>query len=105
MADRACSVRQGVQAYATFEGVPMRQFSFGPTLKLKGRKSKGLRSWAGKPFHPPLTDFPVTCYVLGAIFDTVAVIGRTNNWAIEWYHAATFVFIAGAIVSVFAALT
>ena len=37
----------------------MRTFSFRPALTLKGRKFKGLRGFAGKPFHPPLTDIPV----------------------------------------------
>lgn len=34
----------------------MRKFSIRPTLTLKGRKFNGLRGWAGKPLHPPLTD-------------------------------------------------
>ncbi len=47
----------------------MRRFSFGPTLATKGRKFKGLRGFAGKPFHPPLTDVPVVAYLFGAVFD------------------------------------
>ena len=40
----------------------MRRFSFRPALTLKGRKFKGPRGWAGKPLHPPLTDFPIAAY-------------------------------------------
>ena len=64
----------------------MRKFSVRPTLTFKGRKFKGLRGWAGKPTHPPLTDIPVAAYVLAAVFDVLSTIG-------------------GAVVSVFAALT
>src|SRR2546423_1167222 len=39
----------------------MRIFSFRPSLTLRGRTFKGLRGWAGKPFHPPLTDVPIGC--------------------------------------------
>ena len=46
----------------------MRKFSVRPALALRGRKFKGLRGWAGKPLHPPLTDVPVAAYVLGAVF-------------------------------------
>ena len=45
----------------------MRKFSVRPTLTLRGRKFKGLRGWAGKPTHPPLTDFPVAAYLLAAV--------------------------------------
>jgi uncharacterized membrane protein len=83
----------------------MRHFSFRPTLSLKGRKFKGLRGWAGKPSHPPLTDFPVTAYVLGAVFDVIAVLGRHHGYAPDFYRAGTYTFIGGAVVSVFAALT
>jgi uncharacterized membrane protein len=84
----------------------MRRFSVRPAITLKGRKFKGLRGWAGKPFHPPLTDFPIAAYVLGAVFDVMSVIGGDDHsWARELWHAGTFVFIGGAIVSVLAALT
>jgi uncharacterized membrane protein len=84
----------------------MRRFSVRPTLTLKGRKFKGLRGWAGKPFHPPLTDFPIAAYVFGAAFDVISVIGgRDHTWAREFWHAGTYAFVGGAIVSVFAALT
>jgi uncharacterized membrane protein len=88
------------------EGVRMRRFSVRPAITLRGRKFKGLRGWAGKPFHPPLTDFPVAAYVLAAVFDVISVIGGDDHtWARELWHAGTFVFIGGAIVSVLAALT
>src|SRR5437764_11942816 len=83
----------------------MRRFSFKPSLTVKGRKFKGLRGFAGKPFHPPLTDFPIAAYVLGAVFDVISVFGRHDAWAREFFHAATYTFIGGAVVSVFAALT
>ena len=83
----------------------MRTFSVRPTLTVKGRKFKGLRGWAGKPTHPPLTDFPVAAYIFAAIFDVISTIGRHDAWAIDFFRAATYVFVAGAAVSVFAALT
>ena len=84
----------------------MRTFSIRPTLTLKGRTFKGLRGWSGKPLHPPLTDFPIVAYVLAAVFDLISAIGGKNHeWARELWHAGTFTFIAGAAVSVFAALT
>jgi uncharacterized membrane protein len=93
-------------AVTTFEEGIVRKFSVRPTLTLKGRKFKGLRGWSGKPLHPPLTDVPITAYVLAAIFDVISVIGGDDHaWAREFWHAGTYVFIAGAVVSVFAALT
>jgi uncharacterized membrane protein len=83
----------------------MRTFSFRPTLTFRGRRFKGLRGWAGKPFHPPLTDFPVVAYVFAAVFDIVATFGRHEPWARDFFRAGTFVFIGGAAVSVLAALT
>ena len=84
----------------------MRKFSIRPTLTLKGRTFKGLRGWSGKPLHPPLTDVPITAYMLGAIFDVISLAGGDDHdWAREFWHAGTYVFVAGATVSVFAALT
>ena len=83
----------------------MRKFSIRPTLTLRGRTFKGLRGWSGKPTHPPLTDLPIAGYVLGAVFDVIAVIGRHHAWSRDFYRAGTFVFIAGAAISVLAALT
>jgi uncharacterized membrane protein len=87
-------------------GTPMRKFSVRPTLTLKGRSFKGLRGWSGKPMHPPLTDFPIVAYILAAVFDVISYAGgKDHTWARELWHAGTFVFLGGAAVSVFAALT
>lgn len=84
----------------------MTRFSVRPTLTLKGRTFKGLRGWSGKPMHPPLTDIPIAAYVLAAVFDVISVIGGDDKgWAHDFWRAGTYVFIAGAVVSVFAALT
>jgi len=84
----------------------MRRFSIRPAITLKGRTFKGLRGWAGKPFHPPLTDFPIAAYMLAALFDVGSVMGGDDrDWARELWHAGTYVFVGGAIVSVLAALT
>jgi uncharacterized membrane protein len=84
----------------------MRHFSVRPSITLRGRKFKGLRGYAGKPFHPPLTDIPIGAYVVAAVLDLISTVGGDDaGWATELWHAATFVFVAGAIVSVFTALT
>jgi uncharacterized membrane protein len=84
----------------------MRRFSFRPSLTLRGRTFKGLRGWAGKPLHPPLTDVPVGAYVLAGAFDLISFLGGDDEaWARDFYRAASFCLIGGAIVSVFAALT
>jgi len=84
----------------------MRRFSVRPAVTLKGRAFKGLRGWAGKPFHPPLTDFPIAAYVLAAAFDVISVVGGDDRaWGRDFWHAGTYVFVGGAIASVLAALT
>ena len=84
----------------------MRRFSVRPALTLRGRKFKGLRGFAGKPFHPPLTDIPVGAYVLAAAFDVISLAGGDDHrWARDFWHAGTYAFIGGAAVSVLAALT
>jgi len=83
----------------------MRHFSFRPALTLRGRKFKGLRGWAGKPFHPPLTDVPVGAYMLAAAFDLISALGRSNSWARDYYRAGTFTLVGGAAISLLAALT
>ena len=83
----------------------MRRFTFRPALSLKGRKFKGLRGFAGKPFHPPLTDVPVGAYVLAAAFDVISLAGLHQEWSRDFYRAASFTIIAGAGVSLLAALT
>lgn len=83
----------------------MARFSFRPALTLKGRKFFGLRGFAGKPFHPPLTDIPIGAYVLTAAFDLISWVGRDQTWAREFFRAGTFVLISGAVVSLATALT
>ncbi len=85
----------------------MRHFSVGPAMTVQGRAFKGLRGFAGKPFHPPLTDIAVAAYLLAAVFDvlSVAVHGAHPRLGTELLHAATWVFLGGAAVSVLAALT
>jgi uncharacterized membrane protein len=83
----------------------MRTFSFRPALRLRGRTFKGLRGWAGKPLHPPLTDVPIGAYTLAAAFDLISAIGHNREWARDFYRAGSFALIGGAAVSVFTALT
>lgn len=84
-------------------------FSIKPTLTLRGRKFNGIRGWSGKPTHPPLTDFPITCYVLAAVFDVISFVAArgdsTSAAAHDFSRAATFVIVAGAIVSLATATT
>jgi uncharacterized membrane protein len=87
-------------------------FSVKPAIALRGRKFKGLRGWSGKPLHPPLTDFPIAAYVLAAVFDVISFAAASGNEAKtvdgaahDFFVAATYVIIAGAIVSLGAALT
>ncbi len=89
-----------------------RWFTWAPPITFKGRKFKGLRGFAGKPFHPPLTDFPITAYIMAATFDLISYvsdagyIGSVNPArATDFFRAATFVLIYGAIVSLATSLT
>lgn len=86
-----------------------RLFSIKPTLTMRGRKFKGLRGWAGKPLHPPLTDIPVACYVLVAVFDVISLISysrnETSTLANDFFISGTHVIVAGAIASVPTILT
>jgi uncharacterized membrane protein len=85
----------------------MRRFSFRPSLTLQGRKFKGLRGFAGKPFHPPLTDVPIGAYTIVAGLDVLSKILHSGHpiVASELYKAGTFTMWGGFIVSVFTALT
>jgi uncharacterized membrane protein len=83
----------------------MRRLSFRPALTLRGRTFKGLRGWSGKPLHPPLTAVPIGAYVLAAAFDVISFVGQDQEWARDFYRAATFALVGGAAVSVFTALT
>ena len=80
-------------------------FSIKPSLTLKGREFRGLRGWAGKPLHPPLTDFPIVCYLLTAVFDIISYFAAGSQAAGNCFVAATYVIIAGALVSLGTALT
>ena len=86
-----------------------RLFSIKPGLTFKGRKFKGLRGFAGKPFHPPLTDLPVACYILVAAFDLISYISYTRDdtstLAHDFFISGTHVLVAGAIVTVPTILT
>jgi uncharacterized membrane protein len=83
----------------------VRRLSFRPALTLRGRKFKGPRGFAGKPLHPPLTDIPVGAYLIAAVLDVISIVGQDEEWARDFFRAATFVLVAGASVSLFTALT
>jgi uncharacterized membrane protein len=83
----------------------MRKFSFRPAFTLKGREFRGLRGFAGKPLHPPLTDVPVTAYLFTAAFDVISHFGKSYAWSHDFYRAGTFTLIGGAAVSLVTALT
>jgi uncharacterized membrane protein len=84
----------------------VRHFSVRPAVTLRGRRFKGLRGFAGKPFHPPLTDVPIVAYLLGAAFDVISLAGGTRHaWARDFWHAGTYVIVGGAAVSLLTALT
>jgi uncharacterized membrane protein len=82
-------------------------FSFRPSLTWAGRASKGLRGYAGKPFHPPLTDVPVTAYLFAAVFDVLSLLLYDGHERLgtELTRAATWVLLGGAVVSLLTALT
>ena len=85
----------------------MRRLTFRPALTIKGRKYKGLRGWAGKPFHPPLTDVPVTAYLFVAAFDVLSVALHSSHQVVgrQLYVAGTWTLLGGAAVSLLTALT
>jgi uncharacterized membrane protein len=72
---------------------------------MRGRTFKGLRGWAGKPLHPPLTTIPIGAYVIAAVLDVISIAGQDEEWARDFFRAATFVLVAGAAVSLLTALT
>jgi uncharacterized membrane protein len=83
-----------------------RLFSIRPSWSFKGRRFRGVRGFQGKPFHPPLTDFPIVCYSLAAVFDVISLISdHMDPKAHDFFAAATFVMVAGFIVSLGTALT
>jgi uncharacterized membrane protein len=89
-----------------------RLFSIRPTWTIKGRKFFGiLRGFSGKPFHPPLTDFPIACYALAGLFDVVSwweargSSASSAHAAHDFFIAATLVLVCGFVVSLGTALT
>jgi uncharacterized membrane protein len=88
-----------------------RIFSVKPSITLRGREFRGVRGWAGKPSHPPFTDFPIAAYTLAAVFDVVSYLsakggdGPVSSLAHDAFAAATYVTIGGAVLSLAAALT
>lgn len=83
-----------------------RLFSIRPGITMKGRKFKGLRGFAGKPLHPPLTDIPVAAYTILAVFDVLSfVLGDDSELGGNLFTAGTYVLIFGLVVSVLTALT
>lgn len=83
----------------------MRRFSFRPPLELRGRKFKGLRGFAGKPFHPPLTDVTVGAYAIAPLLLLVAFLFEDSSWASDMQKAGAWVLLIGGISSVATALT
>jgi uncharacterized membrane protein len=89
-----------------------RLFSVKPSITLKGREFRGLRGWAGKPAHPPFTDFPIAAYIFAAAFDVIsyfaargAEYSNVSSLAHDSFVAATYVTLGGAVLSLAAALT
>lgn len=83
----------------------MRRFSFQPGLEFRGRKFKGLRGFAGKPFHPPLTDVTVGAYTIAPILLILAFLFQTSSWAEDAQKAGAWVLLIGGISSTATALT
>ncbi len=82
-----------------------RLFSIKPSTTLKGRKFKGIRGFAGKPFHPPLTDLVIGGYVFAMCFDVLSWILGDGQRGRELFVAANYALLAGAIASLPTALT
>jgi uncharacterized membrane protein len=83
-----------------------RIYSIRAPLSLKGRRFQGVRGFVGKPFHPPLTAFPIVCYSVAALFDLISFVsGGDPRRQRDFFVAATFVMVVGFIVSLGAALT
>lgn len=81
-------------------------YSIRPTWTLKGRRFQGMRGFKGKPFHPPLTDFPIVCYSLAALFDLISYVsGHDDPKGRDYFAAATFVMVSGFLVSLATLLT
>lgn len=83
----------------------MRRFSFRPPLEFRGREFKGVRGFAGKPMHPPLTDVTVGAYVIAPILLILAFLFSGSGWAEDAQKAGAWVLLIGGISSVATALT
>ena len=87
-----------------------RLFSIKPAITMRGRRFRGVRGWAGKPSHPPFTDFPIVAYVFAAAFDLISFVtwnhsGRLGEIGAQAFVAATFVVMGGLVVSFLTLLT
>jgi uncharacterized membrane protein len=76
-----------------------------PTFTLKGRTPLGLRGWDGIPLHPHSVHFPIAGYLLAAVFDLVSLLSQGRPWSRDAFVAATWVMLAGAVLSLWTALT
>ena len=83
----------------------VRRFSFRPGLEFRGRKFKGLRGFAGKPLHPPLTDVTIGAYFIGPVLDVVSFLFKNSDWAEDVHKAAGYVILLGAVSSLATVLT
>jgi uncharacterized membrane protein len=60
----------------------------------------------GRAWHPPFTDFPIAAYVFAAAFDVISAIGGPHRpWALQFWHAGTFVLVAGVILCLLTMVT
>src|SRR3954452_25272752 len=87
-----------------------RKFSIKPAITLRGRRFRGGRGWAGKPSHPPFTDFPIVAYVFAAAFDLISYFtwnhsGRLGEIGAQAFVAATFVIMGCLVISLVTATT
>jgi uncharacterized membrane protein len=82
-------------------------FSFKPGLSLKGKKFKGLRGFAGKPFHPPLTDVAIGGYTIAGIMILLGFLfgDSDNDWLNSVADAAPYVLFVSYLASVPTILT
>jgi uncharacterized membrane protein len=85
----------------------MRHFTFRPAFTLSGRANHGLRGYAGKPLHPPLTDIPVAAYLFVAVFDVLSIALHGGHPAVarQLFLAGSWTVLGGAGVSLLTALT
>jgi len=59
-----------------------------------------------RALHPPFTDFPIAAYVFAAAFDVISAVGGPHRaWALQFWHAGTFVLVAGVILYLLTMLT